>query len=580
MAEVTCDGGTKRRRIVGRVQFAAVVCLSLNLLASCTGRDASIGVTAWWPGAVGSNSTEVRPPRRLNNVSPWFTVREADLDLQASWCGWDERTGRRVAHLNIHRKAKQMIEEADRLIVASVFLFDNLYFGDPPERDIVEEFTQLLIEKKQHNPGMSIVVTLDLMHKLWADRSSPAVEALTRNGIDVFYSDLLDSQPANRIPIYHGLAQLMRRLNAATGGLSGHSADAIGSIPLPGVRMDNDAVRISTLTSAFQLKANHRKVLVTARGDRFEALVTSANPHNPSLPNENYAISVLGPVARHTYMVLREDVRHALALGGRFVDEGTFSGEPPADYLKTVLPAVIVPRPMSPPPPGVNDESTQPRVALVTEQAIEEGVLAMLRGVTEHDQVRIQMFYLSSLPVINAILDSAARTRQPVRILLDPNRVGFGMAKNGTPNSQVAAYLMKRAKIESANLQIRWYATHGEQNHAKIMSVSDPENGKYELTTGSANFTRKNLEGINLEANLFVVGSAKLNRRFDAQFDRLWYNSDPNVLYSVSWDDPRHNYHHHKGRRKWATPQRFLFVVPMRSAKGRPLLREQEFVHW
>jgi hypothetical protein len=190
------------------------------------------------------------------------------------------------------------------------------------------------------------------------------------------------------------------------------------------------------------------------------------------------------------------------------------------------------------------------------------------------------MFYLSRVAVVNAILDAAARTEHPVEILLDPNRVGINYEKDGTPNAQVAKYLLARARQEGARLEIRWYSTHGEQNHAKAMTITNEKTGKYLLTLGSSNWTRKNLAGINLEDDVFVRRAPTLNGQFNELFDRMWTNGDAGIEYSVAWDDPRYNYHLHAGRDKWAAPQRQALFWPMFDDKGRPKLLEQEVVHW
>jgi phosphatidylserine/phosphatidylglycerophosphate/cardiolipin synthase-like enzyme len=202
-----------------------------------------------------------------------------------------------------------------------------------------------------------------------------------------------------------------------------------------------------------------------------------------------------------------------------------------------------------------------------------------LSEVEAEDEVRIQMFFLARVPVVHAILDAARRTRRPIRILLDPNRVGINYEKDGTPNAQVAAYLLERARLENARIEIRWYATRGEQNHAKVMTITNPRTGKHLMSLGSTNWTRKNLAGINLENNIFLRNAPRQTAQFNELFDRMWTNDDGKMIFSVAWDDPRYNYHRHSGRHKWAIQRRHFFR-PRFDAQGRPELLEQEVVHW
>ena len=129
-------------------------------------------------------------------------------------------------------------------------------------------------------------------------------------------------------------------------------------------------------------------------------------------------------------------------------------------------------------------------------------------------------FYLSSRPVIRALLDAGQRG-VTVRILLDPNREAFGYAKNGIPNRPVATELMKKGM---ANLTVRWAWTHREQFHTKMVLVRRPDQAT--LILGSANLTRRNLGDFNLETDLMVTGPGQLPALREAAhyFEGLWTN--------------------------------------------------------
>jgi len=183
----------------------------------------------------------------------------------------------------------------------------------------------------------------------------------------------------------------------------------------------------------------------------------------------------------------------------------------------------------------------------------------MLENARQDDIVRIQMFYLSDFKVIKAIIKTAKRLKKPMLIILDPSNDAFGMKKDGTPNRQVAAYLMKKKKQHGLNLEIRWYDTHGEQNHAKIMSITntEPARQKYELINGSANWTGKNLKDINLEANICLKGSKKVVNKFNTLFDLFWWNSD-GMAYTIGYQG---KYEAHTGLNKWKDGERWGYVA-------------------
>lgn len=524
----------------------------------------------------------VTPPQRLNARSPWYPLAGQKVELHVNYCGWDVRREQRITHMEIGDKVNRMVAEADELILATFFLFDNLYVEDPPG-DYVSELANLLIARKRENPRMPVILILDLFHKGWGHRRSAVVDRLVRAGVDVFYSDLLETRSATRFAAWEALHELGRRADRASAGVLAIPGDLIGRIPLFGAQLDGAPLTAASIANAALVKANHRKALVIRRRGQFETLTTSWNPHNASLLHENHAINITGPLAAYVYAVLREDVRLAITLGRAHV----FWSDPSLSYRKTFLQRQLPPLPESAwrlpqaEPPGLpGDDRPRPEAAFATEEAIEPILMRWLAEVQPGDRVRIQMFYLARVPIIHAILDAAARTQHPIELLLDPNRVGINYEKDGTPNAQVADYLLERARLENARLDIRWYSTHGEQNHAKAMTITNETTGKYLLTLGSTNWTRKNLAGINLENNLFIRNSPELNHRFNDLFDRMWSNQDPGIEYSVSWNDPRYDYHRHAGRDKWAAQERWAFLWPRVDDRGRPRLLEQELVHW
>ena len=527
---------------------------------------------------------QVTPPQRLNARSAWYPLDGQQVELYADYCGWDLDRQTRVVRRQIGQKILSMVSEADELILASFFLFDNLSAGDPGD-DFAQTLADRLISQKASHPSLTVALILDDFHRGWGYRRSEIVDQLLAAGVDVFYSDILDTRPAVRFPVWEAMSKAGRDAEHASGGWLGLPGQAIGRIPLlvPGVELDGEPLTVAAIGKGSLLKANHRKALVTKRRGEFEGLTTSWNPHNPSQLHENHAISMTGPLARYMYMVLREDVRRSLELGGRHVTWSPGSAGDREVYLQYKLPE-LAENVWGPPAPssadGCEAGDAIPQAAIATEESIEPILMEWLSQVERGDRVRIQMFYLARVPVVHAILDAAGRTDHPLQILLDPNRVGINYAKDGTPNAQVADYLLRRARLEKVRIEIRWYATRGEQYHAKAMSITNEQTGKYLLTLGSTNWTRKNLAGINMENSIFVRHSASLNRQFNELFDLQWYNGEEGVEYSVAWDEPRYNYHRHRGLGRWAVQRHWFFVLPRRDDKGRPELLERDLVHW
>ena len=108
------------------------------------------------------------------------------------------------------------------------------------------------------------------------------------------------------------------------------------------------------------------------------------------------------------------------------------------------------------------------------------------------------MFYLADRDVVRELLAASERGAR-VRLVLDPNKDAFGRTKDGVPNRQVADELVRRSRRA---IEVRWYRTEGEQFHTKLVLVRTA--AETFLSLGSANLTRRNLEDLNLEANVAV----------------------------------------------------------------------------
>jgi hypothetical protein len=166
------------------------------------------------------------------------------------------------------------------------------------------------------------------------------------------------------------------------------------------------------------------------------------------------------------------------------------------------------------------------------------------------------MFYLSEIKVIDAILDAAKSVENPIQIILDTNSGAFGQKRDGTPNRQVAAYMLQKKKQKDLNLQIRWFESRGRQNHAKIMSITNRDAGKYQLLNGSSNWTGKNLKDINLEANLYLENASELTDKFNQLFNIFWHNTD-GIVYTSKYEG---KYQKHSGMSKWKDGERWGYV--------------------
>ncbi len=376
---------------------------------------------------------------------------------------YTDAAGVRHSDQCIFNTMKDMVRKARTFVVADMFLYND-WIGNAPRayRHTAEEFTEILASKKHRCPQCKIVLITDPINTLYGGCKSPFLERLRAAGVRVVVTDLRrlpDSNPA--------WSTWWRLFIAPFGNRPG------GILPNP---FGPGRVTFRSYFALLNFKANHRKVLVCDPGGRIEGLVTSLNPHDGSSAHTNTAVCFNGSAAVD---LLRTELAVARFSGGV---EG-FPAVPDTASARTG---------------GTPAGKGRVTVQVVTEEEILETLIGMLEHAGPGDRADLVMFYLSDRKVVRAI-ERAHRRGVKFRIVLDPNKDAFGRIKNGIPNRQVAW------ELHRAGIPVRWYDTHGEQCHAKILMVRYGD-GSAALLAGSSNFTRRNLENFNLETDVVVRG--------------------------------------------------------------------------
>jgi len=389
-----------------------------------------------------------------------------------------QKDNERVHEQQIVSRALQMIEEAEELIILDLFLFNDDYERKEENQfpDVSNQITNALIEKKKQNPAIEVVVITDEINIFYYSYKSPFLERLREEDIDVVITDMGKLRDSN--PVYSGLWRA---------GLQWFGPYDNGWLGNP-FSPDSPDVTLTSYMRLANFKANHRKVLLTEQ----EALVTSANiGHDGSSLHSNVAFVVKGNILQDIY----NSERAVALLSGSELEEKSFSKQPDQGDVK---------------------------LKLITEKAIQDEIIASLKSLKEGDSVDLGVFYISDRVVIKELIRAAERNVN-INIILDPNKDAFGREKGGIPNRQVAHELMAK---KNKNIQIRWYATSGEQYHSKFIVFRNDETTT--IISGSANFTKRNLAGFNLESNLAVVipNNHHLNLELSAYFKRIWNNQD------------------------------------------------------
>lgn len=398
--------------------------------------------------------------------------------------------GQRRSEQQIFDTAFAMIGQARQLVLLDMFLYNDLAGAeDQVLRPLSGQLTEVLVQRMAQVPELRVVVITDPINTVYGSLDAPQLDRLRAAGARVISTDLTALRASN--PAWSGPWALCC---AWLGNRMGR-----GWLPNP---FGAGRISLRSWLSLPNFRANHRKTLVVDHAGGWQALVTSANPHDASSAHDNVAVQFSG--------------RAALDLVASEAAVALFSGAP----LENLPPT---PAGSFDPDPAAGAA----RLRVLTEGAIRKALLETLDAAHAGESLDMAMFYLADRGVIAAL--KAAQSRGvSLRLLLDPNEDAFGRKKNGVPNRPVARELVQ------AGIPVRWCDTHGEQCHAKFLLHR--RGGEAGLIAGSANFTRRNLADLNLETSVQVMAPVDHPAIVEAVtwFEQNWEN-EPGRNYSVEY---------------------------------------------
>lgn len=424
-------------------------------------------------------------PSGTRVASDWIAVAPENLKFIADITNADAYS-RPILSQAIFDETLSLVRAARRFLVLDYFLLNDQRGAATakPARALSAELRDALLEQRRLEPQLRIVLIVDPINEAYGSIPSTDFALLRAAGVDVVTTDLDILRDPNFL--YSSLWRLTMRW--WTGDERGE-----GWLPNPLDESDS-ALNFGSWTRLLNFKANHRKIVIGDDGQNgLTGIVSSANPHDASSMHSNVALKISGSAL---LPLLESELAIARFSGWR--------GEIPLAGLR-----------LEPP-----DTAAQARAQILTEGAISAQLLARLNAAGPGDSIDIAMFYLSKRRVIEALI-GAARRGAAVRLILDPNKDAFGHEKSGIPNRPVASELVSASE---SRIHVRWYRTHGEQFHSKLVMIYDMD--RLWLTLGSANLTRRNLDDFNLEANVAVdlPRGAQLSTQALDYFDTLWSN--------------------------------------------------------
>jgi len=456
----------------------------VKIVTSMRQRRLRILLFCAWLAAVGLFHTFKPLPVGIDYRGREHLIPAGDVEFLADLT-FESRGGRLVHKQEIFDTVFSYLDMADQHVLLDMFLF-NSFTARAAEnlRDLSGELSGRLVAKKGATQGIQIDVVTDPINTVYGGGHSAEINALKAADINVIFTNLRHLRDSN--PAYSSFWRTFLQWFG--------NSDRWGFMPHPFSDQEED-VTVRSYLDMLNFKANHRKVLVADNGGGAVTIISSANPHDASSAHSNVALLVRGDLWRDVYETERAVARLS---GGNIRHPRRKDGSPP---------------------PGAGTA----KVVLLTERSIKEEVLSTLRASGTGDLVWVAMFYLSDRDVLRGLLDASARGAE-LRLILDPNRDAFGFEKNGIPNRQTARELREKS---GGSIAIRWYKTHGEQFHSKMVFV-DRQNGEATAILGSANLTRRNLEGYNLELDVRVTADGSHSPMTDirAYLETLWDNRD------------------------------------------------------
>jgi hypothetical protein len=460
----------------------------------------------------------------MNVSTSVFAVGAEDVELLFDTTGVDGG-GERVCDHRIFDRLLEMVESADDVIILDMFLVNRFKgnLGGEFHRDTSKELVDALVRRKREKPELFILFLTDPINAFYEFECPPVLEPLADAGGCIVLTDLLQLSDSNLLysPFYRSLRYL--------GPVTPFGRANIFSNPFDG---EADGFSWFQLTRLLNFKANHRKVAVvhTMAGD-WVSLVTSANPHSGSSAHGNVGMVVLnGPSQAVAGGEL--DIARASVLRRPELSFGALSGVELVRKLERLgerLDEAVVPADRS-----GEGQGGVGMVQYLTERAVFDKTLWLLDDAGRGDRVDLAMFYLSDSKVVERLKRATSRGAE-LRLLLDPNKDAFGRQKNGIPNRAVAADIVDWADDMGIPVSVRWFDTHGEQAHYKLLHVRSVVAGRSRMILGSSNFTPRNLRGKNLESGFYVESDGELGRQCDAVFNRLWSNDG--ARYSVDYKE-------------------------------------------
>jgi hypothetical protein len=397
--------------------------------------------------------------------------------------------GRPIVSHAIFDEMLNVIAGAQDFVVLDYFRLDDGGVDGValPLRPLGEQLRAALIARRQAVPALRVLLLTDPIEEGYGGELSHDLELLRAAGIEVVTVDLERLRDSNFL--YSSLWRMTMRW-------WGHGSGA-GWLPNPRT-VGPTRLTLRGLGRLLNFKSDRRSLIIADDGTGgLSGVISSGSPAMAESADSNVAVHLHGPVLQP---LLASELELARFSGW----QGSMAT--PLDR-------------------SANSSATDSgaRAQLLTEGALRDALLERIEATARGDGIDIAMLYLSHRSVLDALL-AASRRGVSIRLILDPNEDASASVGSGMPNQPTASEIMA---VSDSAIRVRWYRTHGERFHGKVVLIHDRE--RLWVTLGSASLTRRALDDYDLDANvaLEIDLTSGLARQMLDYFDTLWSNRAP-----------------------------------------------------
>jgi hypothetical protein len=347
---------------------------------------------------------------------------------------------------------------------------------------LARELADALLQRKRQRPNLKVMLVTDPRNEVYGGTPSRTLSALERTGIVVVRTRLERMRDPN--PLYSSFWRL---------GV-GWWSDPFDETP--------GATTLRSSLRRLNLKADRRQLLVADDGaGGWTSIVISAASSSAAADAGAAAAAGVGLEIRgHLAGAI---VASELQIAAWSTDDDRLPAVPPVDSR------------------GVGTIDAR----FLTEGAIQAALRDAIATTGSGDSIKIAVQAFGDRQMVDSVLQAAARGAR-VQLLLDP----------GSPETQAAAGELLHQ--EPGTIEVRWRArdSRAEAGYAVIQHRSDVW-----FDVGSANFTRRGLEDLDLAADveLHMPARAAPARAATDRFANHWSNA---AAYAAHADESTETY--------------------------------------